>query len=158
MHEQTVSLPERFEGNPCLVFQNAKRVLPSSTYQSHNDTIFVFYWGKKNYIYISLYINVYMQTWVWGETPPPAASKVEQHHRLPSDRETREITRQRLTCRLESVDRRWEGLQACMRQTFTGLFGGNSTQYLLFDSLDLLCFLPPRQLLLSQTLVSAFAI
>lgn len=30
---------------------NAKRVLQSSSYQSHNDTIFVFKWGKK-YIYI----------------------------------------------------------------------------------------------------------
>lgn len=54
-------------------------MLQSSTYQSHNDTIFVIKQGKKIYLYIPIYKYIHANVVGGGAVAPINAGEVEQH-------------------------------------------------------------------------------
>lgn len=123
-------------------------------------------WGKK-YIYISLYINIYTQMWLgcsnspccWQGGTTQHWNTIQTHGSLGgrSYREPWEFGDSDLWAEME--DHRWAWLQACMRQSFTGHLQRNNPSpiFTLWHPLTPWPS-PSSTLLLSQTLLSAFAI
>lgn len=128
--------------------------------------------GQKIYPYISIYKYIHANV-VWGAITPPVGWQggitqllyaIQTHVSLGEKRAGKDYRGpwdlKFQTPGVEVEDYRWAGLQACMRQSFTGHLQRNSP-YPIFTLEPLNRPPTPHPLLytlLSQTLVSAFAI